>query len=95
MFSLSLCLFFSELQLGTNLNTSCADYSTFIAKTPRNLNIYGMGEKGCRVALRLEDGSEITGENGFNGTWGAIIGRYTPEDDAPPEQDALLQLSQS
>ncbi|OAQ64598.1 glycoside hydrolase family 55 protein [Pochonia chlamydosporia 170] len=57
----------------------CQKYMHYIAKTPKNLQAYGLCAKDTSVALRLGDGTDIQAQNGFTGGWnpGSDIGRYT------------------
>ncbi|KAG5934372.1 hypothetical protein E4U53_000706 [Claviceps sorghi] len=58
----------------------CQEYMHYIAKTPANLQAYGLCAKDTTVALRLGNGTAIPAQGGgFSGGWapGSDIGRYT------------------
>lgn len=57
----------------------CQKHMHYIAKTPKNLQAYGLCAKDTSVALRLGDGTEVRAQDGFIGGWipGSDIGRYT------------------
>ncbi|RWA14250.1 hypothetical protein EKO27_g870 [Xylaria grammica] len=57
------------------------DYMHWIAKTPSNLQAFGLCSKDSYATLRLADGTAIVTQNGFTGSWsggGGDVGRYTP-----------------
>ncbi|OTB17749.1 glycoside hydrolase family 55 protein [Daldinia sp. EC12] len=56
----------------------CQDYMHWIAQTPANLKAYGVCSKSTRTALRLGDGTNIATKPNFEGSWGSLVGRYTP-----------------
>ncbi|KAJ8127946.1 hypothetical protein O1611_g5691 [Lasiodiplodia mahajangana] len=59
----------------------CQDYMHWIAKTPSNLQAFGLCSKDTYATLRLADGTPIVSQNGFTGSWsggGGDVGRYTP-----------------
>lgn len=59
--------------------TLCApDYIHWIEKTPENFQGYGFCSKDTRVALHLADGTDLLSGDGFSGSWGGLVGRYTP-----------------
>jgi hypothetical protein len=53
----------------------------YVAKTPSNLQAFGLCSKDTVNTLRLADGTLINTQNGFTGSWsgtGGDVGRYTP-----------------
>ncbi|KAI0442034.1 glycoside hydrolase family 55 protein [Xylaria telfairii] len=58
----------------------CQNYMHWIAKTPSNLQAFGLCSKDTYATLRLADGTAIVTQNGFTGSWsggGGDVGRYT------------------
>jgi hypothetical protein len=49
----------------------------YIAQTPTNLQGYGFCSKDSTVTLRLGDGTNINTSEGFTGSWGGDVARYT------------------
>ncbi|KAJ3544983.1 hypothetical protein NM208_g2745 [Fusarium decemcellulare] len=62
----------------------CQKYIHWIEKTPKNFNGYGFCAKDVTVALRLGNGTDILSQEGFTGSWGSVVGRYTPANPAAP-----------
>ncbi|KAI6087368.1 glycoside hydrolase family 55 protein [Hypoxylon rubiginosum] len=56
----------------------CQNYMHWITQTPTNLHAYGVCSKSTWAALRLGDGSNILTDPDFTGSWGSLVGRYTP-----------------
>lgn len=56
----------------------CQDVVHWIAETPDNLQAFGLCSKDTYAGLRLANGTEIVTEDGFTGSWGGDVGRYTP-----------------
>ncbi|OTA97776.1 glycoside hydrolase family 55 protein [Hypoxylon sp. CO27-5] len=56
----------------------CQDYMHWISQTPANLQAYGLCSKSTTVALRTGDGTNINTQPDFTGSWGSLVGRYTP-----------------
>ncbi|KAI4868767.1 glycoside hydrolase family 55 protein [Hypoxylon rubiginosum] len=56
----------------------CQNYMHWISQTPTNLQAYGLCSKSTWSALRLGDGSNILTDPDFTGSWGSLVGRYTP-----------------
>ncbi|KAI1869657.1 uncharacterized protein JN550_005638 [Neoarthrinium moseri] len=56
----------------------CQDYLHWVVETPSNFQAFGLCSKDTRAPLRLANGTEILTANGFTGSWGGSIGRYTP-----------------
>ncbi|KAI2601954.1 glycoside hydrolase family 55 protein [Hypoxylon sp. NC1633] len=54
------------------------DYMHWIAQTPSNLKAYGLCSKSTWAAVHLADGSNIVTSPDFTGSWGSLVGRYTP-----------------
>ncbi|KAL6853068.1 hypothetical protein ACO1O0_007621 [Amphichorda felina] len=70
--------FFSGPRYQTCSDGQCQDYIHWIETTPENFQGYGFCSKDTRVVLRLADGTDIESGNGFSGSWGGLVGRYTP-----------------
>ncbi|KAI0123912.1 family 55 glycoside hydrolase [Xylariales sp. AK1849] len=56
----------------------CQDYMHWISQTPSNLQAFGLCSKDTYATLRLANGTAIVTQNGFTGSWGGDVGRYTP-----------------
>ncbi|ETS73587.1 Glucan endo-1,3-beta-glucosidase BGN13.1 [Pestalotiopsis fici W106-1] len=56
----------------------CQDVVHWITETPDNLQAFGLCSKDTYSGLRLANGTDIITENGFTGSWGGDVGRYTP-----------------
>ncbi|GKU22616.1 unnamed protein product [Fusarium langsethiae] len=56
----------------------CQEYIHWIEKTPENLQSFGWCAKASKVALRLGNGDKIMTQPDFTGSWGSLVGRYTP-----------------
>lgn len=56
----------------------CQSYMHWIAQTPTNFHAYGVCSKSTRTALHLGDGADINTQPNFTGSWGSLVGRYTP-----------------
>ncbi|KAI0379671.1 glycoside hydrolase family 55 protein [Hypomontagnella monticulosa] len=56
----------------------CQNYMHYISQTPANLKAYGLCSKSTWAALRLADGTNIVTSPDFTGSWGSLVGRYTP-----------------
>lgn len=50
----------------------------YIKKTPRNLQAFGICSKSSTNVLHLEDGTNLRQDTNFGGSWGGLVGRYTP-----------------
>ncbi|KAL4724576.1 hypothetical protein ACLX1H_008017 [Fusarium chlamydosporum] len=57
---------------------NCQESIHWIEKTPENLQSFGWCAKDSRVALRLGNGEKIMTNPSFTGSWGSVVGRYTP-----------------
>jgi hypothetical protein len=63
----------------TELLLTCKlDYMHWITQTPTNFQSFGFCSKSTYSTLRLADGTTILPANGFSGSWGGLVGRYTP-----------------
>ncbi|KAL6918495.1 hypothetical protein FSST1_009990 [Fusarium sambucinum] len=56
----------------------CQEFIHWIEKTPQNLQSFGWCSKASSVALRLGNGDKIMTQPDFGGSWGSLVGRYTP-----------------
>ncbi|KAI1144258.1 glycoside hydrolase family 55 protein [Hypoxylon sp. FL0543] len=56
----------------------CQDYMHWISQTPANLQAYGLCAKSTTTALHTGDGTNINTQPDFTGSWGSLVGRYTP-----------------
>ncbi|KAI1413046.1 glycoside hydrolase family 55 protein [Hypoxylon sp. FL1857] len=56
----------------------CQDYMHWISQTPANLQAYGLCSKSTTTTLRTGDGTNINTQPDFTGSWGGLVGRYTP-----------------
>ncbi|KAK7958621.1 glycoside hydrolase family 55 protein [Apiospora saccharicola] len=56
----------------------CQNQMHWIAQTPKNLQAFGLCSKDTWAALHLADGTNIETAKGFQGSWGGLVGRYTP-----------------
>ncbi|KAI2616683.1 glycoside hydrolase family 55 protein [Hypomontagnella submonticulosa] len=56
----------------------CQNYMHWIAQTPANFKAYGLCSKATWAALHLADGTNIVTQPDFTGSWGSLVGRYTP-----------------
>jgi hypothetical protein len=54
------------------------EFIHWIEKTPENLQSFGWCARYARYALRLADATNILTSEGFTGSWGSLVGRYTP-----------------
>ncbi|KAI0181188.1 glycoside hydrolase family 55 protein [Hypoxylon sp. FL1284] len=63
---------------GQGCSGDCQNYMHWIAETPANLQAYGLCSKSTWSALRLGDGSNVLTDPDFMGSWGSLVGRYTP-----------------
>ncbi|KAF5671245.1 glycoside hydrolase family 55 [Fusarium heterosporum] len=59
-------------------SNNCQKYIHWIQETPENLQSFGWCAKDTRVALRLSNGTDILTSPDFGGSWGSLVGRYTP-----------------
>lgn len=59
-------------------NGDCQDYIHWITETPDNLQAFGLCSKDTYAGLRLANGTFILTDDGFTGSWGGDVGRYTP-----------------
>ncbi|KAI1375779.1 glycoside hydrolase family 55 protein [Hypoxylon crocopeplum] len=59
-------------------NGDCQNYMHWITSTPSNLKAYGLCSKSTWAALHLGDGSNLVTQPDFTGSWGSLVGRYTP-----------------
>ncbi|KAK6066121.1 hypothetical protein SCUP515_10868 [Seiridium cupressi] len=59
-------------------NGDCQNYVHWITETPDNLQAFGLCSKDTWAGLRLANGTSIITEDGFTGSWGGDVGRYTP-----------------
>jgi hypothetical protein len=50
----------------------------WITSTPTNLQAFGLCSKDTWTTLRLADGTNLVTANGYTGSWGGDVGRYTP-----------------
>ncbi|KXJ95237.1 glucan endo-1,3-beta-glucosidase BGN13.1 precursor [Microdochium bolleyi] len=62
---------------------ACQNHLHWIEQTPSNFQAFGLCGKDSWAALRLGDGTVITSEPNFKGSWaggagGSLVGRYTP-----------------
>ncbi|KAM0300814.1 hypothetical protein ACHAPM_006109 [Fusarium culmorum] len=57
---------------------NCQQSIHWIAKTPENLQSFGWCAKASKVALRLGNGDKVMTQPDFTGSWGSLVGRYTP-----------------
>ncbi|KAH8171772.1 pectate lyase superfamily protein [Sarocladium implicatum] len=57
---------------------NCQEFIHWIEKTPDNLQSFGWCAKAADVALRLADATNIKTNPDFTGSWGSLVGRYTP-----------------
>jgi hypothetical protein len=72
---------FIMTRLGILITWAAIDYMHWVAKTPSNLQAFGLCSKDTYATLRLADGTAIVSQNGFTGSWsgaGGDVGRYTP-----------------
>ncbi|KAK4235025.1 glycoside hydrolase [Achaetomium macrosporum] len=58
--------------------SGCQDIMHFVQETPAGLQAFGLCSKDTYATLRLANGTEIVTANGFTGSWGGDVGRYTP-----------------
>ncbi|SPQ25706.1 45142afb-4c97-4e2f-8d8b-4538cffdc90d [Thermothielavioides terrestris] len=56
----------------------CQRVMHFVQETPSGLQAFGLCSKDTYATLRLANGTEVVTKNGFTGSWGGDIGRYTP-----------------
>ncbi|KAF7518987.1 hypothetical protein G7054_g13262 [Neopestalotiopsis clavispora] len=56
----------------------CQDVVHWITETPTNLQAFGLCSKDTTVGLHLANGTDVITDNGFTGSWGGDVGRYTP-----------------
>jgi hypothetical protein len=59
-------------------NGDCQDYIHWISETPNNLQAFGLCSKDTYAGLRLANGTAVVTDDGFTGSWGGDVGRYTP-----------------
>jgi hypothetical protein len=62
----------------TLCNGLCQQHMHFVKETPANLQAFGLCSKDTYATLRLANGTEVVTANGFTGSWGGDVGRYTP-----------------
>ncbi|KAL2015322.1 hypothetical protein VTK56DRAFT_5804 [Thermocarpiscus australiensis] len=55
----------------------CQNIMHYVQEAPAGLQAFGLCSKDTYYALRLADGTEIVTQNGFTGSWGGDVGRYT------------------
>ncbi|KAI1384809.1 glycoside hydrolase family 55 protein [Hypoxylon trugodes] len=60
----------------------CSDFCQndlhWVAQTPTRFQAYGLCTTGTQNVLHLADGTHIVAQQGFTGSWGGLVGRYTP-----------------
>ncbi|KAI1213565.1 glycoside hydrolase family 55 protein [Annulohypoxylon truncatum] len=56
----------------------CQGTMHWISQTPANLKAYGLCSKSTTTTLHLGDGTNINTQPDFTGSWGGLVGRYTP-----------------
>ncbi|KAM0233581.1 hypothetical protein ACHAP5_010342 [Fusarium lateritium] len=59
-------------------SNNCQENIHWIQETPTNLQSFGWCAKDSKVALRLEGGKSVLTTPDFTGSWGSLVGRYTP-----------------
>ncbi|KAK3187626.1 hypothetical protein K4F52_003684 [Lecanicillium sp. MT-2017a] len=57
---------------------TCQNYMHWVQKSPRNLQAFGLCVKSTYAVLHTGDGQDIVAQEGFTGSWGGLIDRYTP-----------------
>jgi hypothetical protein len=71
-------VFFSGPNYQGCASDGCQRDIHFVEATPDGFQAFGLCSKDTYAGLRLANGAEVVTANGFTGSWGGDVGRYTP-----------------